>query len=102
MKPTTPLARYNSAQFSELRRIHDEIKWLAGEELHYDPETTPSGRKIVEDTFAQVILDRNAGKWLAGLPEMKDLHDMVERAVESEGGGGDNDLPDNKSPQDSS
>ncbi len=55
---------HNSAQSKELKRIRDEIKWLVGEKLGYDPDSTGEGRREVEEYFAGVIIS-GAGEWVA-------------------------------------
>ena len=62
------LERYNALQLKELQRVHDEVKWYLGEELHRDPYMSTEDRKLVEDKFIEVILN-GFGKHLAQLNE---------------------------------
>lgn len=60
------LKEYNAAELSELRRVHDEVKWYLGEELHRDPQLSPEDRQLVERKFAEIILN-GFGKHLSSL-----------------------------------
>jgi len=62
------LKRYNALQLKELQRVHDEVKWYLGEQLHQDPQLSPEDRKIVKDKFTEIILS-GFGKHLAQLNE---------------------------------
>ena len=62
------LKRYNALQLKELQRVHDEVKWYLGEQLHRDPQLSPEDRKIVEDKFIEIIIN-GFGKHLAQLNE---------------------------------
>ena len=55
---------HNSAQINDLRKIRAEVKWLVGEKLGYDPDTTKEGRAEVEKYLAGVIIS-GAGNWMA-------------------------------------
>jgi hypothetical protein len=58
---------HNKAQFARLTKIKEEIKWLVGEELHYDPDSTPEGRARVELYLAECLKDKGTGEYLAEL-----------------------------------
>ena len=62
------LKRYNKLQLKELQRVHDEVKWYLGEELHRDPFMSDEDKRMVEEKFAEVILN-GFGKHLAQLNE---------------------------------
>jgi hypothetical protein len=71
------LKAYNFSQIKELHRIRGEVKWLIGEQLGFDPSTTPEGRALVEDAFSKVILERGAGEWLAGDQERAKIRMII-------------------------
>ena len=62
------LKRYNKLQLKELQRVHDEVKWYLGEELHRDPFMSDEDRAMVEAKFTEIILS-GFGKHLAQLNE---------------------------------
>lgn len=68
------LRSHNSRQFTELQRIHREVKWLVGEKLGYDPDSTEEGRRQVREYLAGVIVS-GAGEWLAKRMAGNGLHD---------------------------
>ena len=62
------LKRYNALQLNELQRVHDEVKWYLGEELHRDPFMSDEDKAMVEEKFTEIILN-GFGKHLATLNE---------------------------------
>lgn len=60
------LKTYNSKQKEELSRIKNEVKWLVGERLGYDPSSTREGQIQVETYFAEVLIS-GAGRYLSEL-----------------------------------
>lgn len=62
------LKRYNTLQLNELQRVHDEVKWYLGEELHRDPFMSDEDKAMVEEKFTEIILN-GFGKHLATINE---------------------------------
>ena len=68
------LKKYNSAELAIMQTVRDSLKWFLGEELGYDPETTPDSAIELEMRFAKWIT-KGGGAWLRSLPE---IHSVFE------------------------
>ena len=64
--PQLTTKEYNQLQRQRLKKVRDEVKWLVGERLGYDPDTTDEGRREVEVYFAGVIVS-GVGIWSSKL-----------------------------------
>ena len=75
-KTMNALKKYNSAEMAIMQTVRDRLKWYLGEELGFDPETTPDSAIELEMRFAKWITT-GGGAWLRSIPEIHAVYEEI-------------------------